>query len=89
MPKLTIHDLFQAKKQGRQLVEIRTSDVNEAVACAEAGVEIIMCMKEDLPVIRPAVPDVFLIAANELDQPHIASPDQAVAAAAKLANLDD
>lgn len=45
MPKLTIHDFFQAKKEGRQFVEIRTSDPNEALACAEAGVEIIMCMK--------------------------------------------
>lgn len=87
MPKLTIHDLFEARKEGRQFVEIRTSDVNEAVACAEAGVEIIMCMKEDLPVIRPAVPDVFIVAANDLDQPHIASPEQAVAAGFELMNL--
>ncbi|MCX6971175.1 MAG: 3-methyl-2-oxobutanoate hydroxymethyltransferase [Verrucomicrobia bacterium] len=87
MPKLTIHDLFQAKKEGRQFVEIRTSDPNEAIACAEAGVEIIMCMKEDLPVIRPLVPDAFIIAANQLDQPHIASADQAVAAGFELMNL--
>ena len=89
MPKLTIHELQQAKKKGRQFVEIRTSDVREAVACAEAGVEIIMCMKEDLAAIRPAVPDVFLIAANSLDQPHIASPDQAVAAGFELMNLGE
>lgn len=87
MPKLTIHELQQAKQEGRQFVEIRTSDVREAVACAEAGVEIIMCMKDDLPTIRPAVPDVFLIAADYLDQPHIASPDQAVAAGFALMNL--
>jgi 3-methyl-2-oxobutanoate hydroxymethyltransferase len=86
MPKLTIHDLRQARKHGRQLIEIRTSDVNEAVACAEAGVEIIMCMKEDLPLIRPAVPDVFIIAANPLDHPQIASPDQAVGAGFELMN---
>ena len=49
MPKLTIHDLFEAKKTGRTFTEIRTSDLREAIACAEAGVEIIMCMKEDLP----------------------------------------
>lgn len=87
MPKLTIHDLFEAKKEGRQLTEIRTSDLNEAVACAEAGVDIIMCMKEDLPILRPAVPDTFIVAANYLDQPHIASPDQAVAAGFELMNL--
>ena len=28
MPKLTIHALRQAKKEGRQLVEIRISDIN-------------------------------------------------------------
>ena len=87
MPKLTIHDLFQAKKEGRQFVEIRTSDLNEAIACAEAGVEIIMCMRQDLPVIRPAVPDAFIISANLLDQPHIASPEQAIAAGFELMNL--
>ena len=87
MPKLTIHDLFQAKKEGRQFVEVRTSDLNEAIACAEAGVEIIMCMRQDLPVIRPAVPDAFIISANLLDQPHIASPEQAIAAGFELMNL--
>lgn len=87
MPKLTIHDLFQAKNEGRQLVEVRVSDLNEAVACAEAGVEIIMCMKHLLPIVRPAVPHAFIISANELDQPHIASPDQAIAAGFELMNL--
>jgi 3-methyl-2-oxobutanoate hydroxymethyltransferase len=50
-------------------------------------VEIIMCMKEDLPVIRPAVPNVFIIAAHNLNQPHVASPDQAVGAAFELMNM--
>ena len=71
MPKLTIHDLFEAKKTGRTFTEIRTSNLREAIACAEAGVEIIMCMKEDLPVIRPAVPDVFIIAAHNVNLPAV------------------
>lgn len=87
MPKLTLHDLFEAKKRARHYTEVRTSNLSEALACAEAGVEIIMCMKEDLPAFRPAVPNVFLIAANYLDQPHIASPDQAVAAGFELMNM--
>jgi 3-methyl-2-oxobutanoate hydroxymethyltransferase len=87
MAKLTIHDLFEAKKHGRVFTEIRTSDLREAIACAEAGVEIIMCMKEDLSVIRPAVPNVFIIAAHNLNQPHVASADQAVGAAFELMNL--
>jgi len=41
MAKLTIHDLFEAKKDGRTFTEIRTSDLREAVACAEAGVTLI------------------------------------------------
>ena len=87
MAKLTIHDLFEAKKQGRTFTEIRTSDLREAIACAEAGVEIIMCMKEDLPVIRPAVPDVFIIAAHNVNLPAVCGPDQAVGAAFELMNL--
>jgi 3-methyl-2-oxobutanoate hydroxymethyltransferase len=87
MSKLTIHDLRQAKKEGRQFTEIRTGDVNEAVACAEAGVEIIMCMRDELPAIRAAVPDVFIVAAHPLDQPHVAGPDQAVGAGFELMNL--
>jgi 3-methyl-2-oxobutanoate hydroxymethyltransferase len=87
MAKLTIHDLFEAKKSGRTFTEIRTSDLREAIACAEAGVEIIMCMKEDLPVIRAAVPDVFIIAAHNVNLPAVCGADQAVGAAFELMNL--
>jgi 3-methyl-2-oxobutanoate hydroxymethyltransferase len=87
MPKLTIHDLFEAKRTGRTYTEIRTSRLDEAVACAKAGVEIIMCMKEDLPIIRPAVPDVFLIAAHNVNLPTVCSADRAVEAAFELMNL--
>ncbi len=87
MPKLTIHDLFEAKKHGHTFTEIRTSDLREAIACAEAGVEIIMCMKEDLPVIRPAVPDVFIVAAHNVNLPQVCGADQAVGAAFELMNM--
>jgi len=86
MRKLTLHDLFAAKKSGRTFTEIRTSNLPEALACAAAGVEIIMCMEEDLPVIRPAVPDVFLIAAHTVNDPAVASPEQAVSAGFRLMN---
>lgn len=86
MAKLTIHDLFAAKESGRTFTEIRTSNLNEAVACAAAGVEMIMCMEDDLPVIRPAVPNVFLIAAHNVNDPRAASPEQAVAAGFELMN---
>ena len=75
MPKLTIHDLFAAKKSGKTFTEIRTSNLNEALACAAAGVELIMCMEEDLPVIRPEVPNVFIIAAHNVNDPRAASPE--------------
>ena len=48
---MTIHDLFAAKKSGRTFTEIRTSNLNEAIACSEAGVEMIMCMEVFLPAI--------------------------------------
>lgn len=87
MPKLTIHDLFSAKKSGRTFTEVRTSNLNEALACAEAGVEIIMCMKEDLPILRPAIPNVFIIAAHNVNAPEVASPEQAVSAGFELMNM--
>lgn len=87
MPKLTIHDLFEAKKTGRTFTEIRTSDLKEAVACAEAGVEIIMCMKEDLPVLRPAIPNVFIIAAHNVNLPSVNDEGSAIGAAFELMNL--
>lgn len=87
MKKLTLHDLFETKKNGKTYTEVRTSDLNEAIACAAAGVELIMCMKEDLPVIRPAVPDVFICAAHDVNLPAVCGPDQAVAAGFELMNL--
>jgi len=84
---LTIHDLFAAKQDGRTFTEIRTSNLNEALACAAAGVELIMCMEEDLPIIRPAVPNVFIIAAHNVNDPRAASPEQAVSAGFRLMNL--
>ncbi|MGC4032849.1 MAG: 3-methyl-2-oxobutanoate hydroxymethyltransferase [Tepidisphaeraceae bacterium] len=87
MPKLTIHDLFEAKKTGRTYTEVRTSNLNEALACAEAGVEIIMCMKEDLPVLRPAIPDVFIIAAHNVNLPSVNDAGSAVGAAFELMNM--
>ena len=48
--------------------------------------EIIMCMEEDLPVIRPAVPNVFIVAAHNVNDPRAASPDQAVSAGFRLMN---
>lgn len=87
MAKLTLHDIMDAKNQGRQFTEVFTCNVNEAIACAEAGVEIIMCMADALPMIRKAVPNSFIISADRLNRPHIASPDQAIAAAFKLMDL--
>ncbi len=87
MAKLTIHDLFEAKRAGRTFTEVRTSDLREAIACAQAGVEIIMCMKQDLPIIRPAIPDVFIIAAHNVNLPEVCGPDSAVAAGFELMNM--
>lgn len=87
MKKLTLHDLFETKNNGKTYTEIRTSDRNEAIACAEAGIDIIMCMKEDLPLLRPAVPNVFLVAADYVNDPNICGPDQAVSAGFELLNM--
>jgi 3-methyl-2-oxobutanoate hydroxymethyltransferase len=39
-----------------------------------------MFMEEDLPIIRPAAPDVFLVAAHNVNDPSVASPEQTVSA---------
>ncbi len=80
MPKLTIHDLIQAQKSGHQYTEVRIDRLDEARAAGEAGIEIIMCMHENVRAFREVAPDAFIITADELDQPHISTPDQCVAA---------
>jgi len=45
-----------------------------------------MCMEEDLPIIRPAARDVFLVAAHNVNDPSVASPEQAVSADFRLMN---
>lgn len=80
MPKPTIHGLFQAQKEGRQLTEVHVKRLDEARAFAEAGVDILMCMKDQLKPFRAVAPDAFIVTADGLNQPHIASPDQCVAA---------
>jgi len=87
MKKLTVSDLFKAKKNGTVYTEIYTNNVNEAMACAEAGVDILVCMKKDLPAIRTAVPNMFIIAANELSQPDVVTPYEAVASGFEMMNL--
>ena len=87
MKKLTVADLFKAKKSGKVYTEIFTDNVNEAKACAEAGVDMLVCMKKDLPAIRAACPDIFIIAANELSQPDVVSPYEAVASGFEIMNL--
>ena len=56
--KLTIHDLFQAKKQ--QLTEIYTDDPVEASACEAAGVEMLVTQISNTRMIREAAPNIFL-----------------------------
>lgn len=87
MPKITIRELQQAKKEGRQLTETFTDDPREAKACQDAGIDMIVCMKDCLAAVRAAAPEVFVVAANEIRQPHIATPDQAVAAGFELMNM--
>jgi 3-methyl-2-oxobutanoate hydroxymethyltransferase len=87
MKKLTVSDLFKAKKSGKMYTEIFTDNVKEAIACAEAGVDILVCMKNDLTAMRAAVPNMFIIAANEVSQPDVVSPYDAVSSGYEIMNL--
>ncbi len=87
MPKLTIHDLYQAKKQGRPLLQVNTVIAKEAAACVEAGVDIIAVMKHSLKALRAVAPQTFLVSADDLHDPRVASPDQCVAAGFELLQM--
>lgn len=86
MRRLTIHDLFQAKKERRQLTEIFTVDPLEAQACEAAGIEILMTITAHLKAIRAAAPNTFVIATDRINDPQIASPAAAVSAGFQALN---
>lgn len=87
MPKkLTIRDLFEAKRNGIQLTEVRTDCPMEAKACEAAGIDIIMALRSALPQVRPAAPNTFIITADGVQDPEISNPDQAVAAGFRCMN---
>jgi 3-methyl-2-oxobutanoate hydroxymethyltransferase len=86
MKKITLHDLFEAKKERRQLTEIFTTDPLEAQACEAAGIEIVMTITATLKALRAAAPNVFMIATDKINDPEIANPAAAVAAGFRAMN---
>lgn len=86
MKKLTIHDLFKAKNERRQLTEIYTDDPLEAQACEEAGIDILMTITANLKKLRAAAPNIFVITTDKINDPRIASPDAAVSAGFRALN---
>ena len=70
--KLTLHDLFQAKKQTQQLTEVFTGDPVEAQACEAAGVEMLVTYAPDVRIIREAAPNTFLTAGCGINDPAMA-----------------
>ena len=86
MKKITLHDLFQAKKERRPLTEIFTVDPLEAQACEAAGIAIVMTITAQLKALRAAAPNVFMIATDRINDPDIASPTAAVSAGFRALN---
>ena len=84
--KPTIHDLFQAKRERRQLTETFTTDPLEAAACDEAGIDIIVTITATLKAVRAAAPNVFIIATDRINDPDIATPGAAVSAGFRALN---
>ena len=78
--KLTLRDLYKAQKEGRQLSEVFTGDPLEALACEEAGIDLMVCMSSNLKAFRALAPNVFIIAADGINNPEVANPDAAVSA---------
>ena len=77
--KLTLHDLFQAKKQKQQLTEVNTDDPVEAQACEAAGVEMLVTCAPNTRMIHEAAPNTFLTAGCGINDPAMASEDAALA----------
>lgn len=86
MPKLTIPDLFQAKKERRPLTQIYTDDPLEAQACQDAGIDILMTITAHLKKLRAAAPNMFVITTDPINDPRIANPQAAVAAGFQALN---
>lgn len=87
MPKkLTVHDLYQAKRERRPLTETFTTDPLEAAACDEAGIEILVTITATLKAVRAAAPNVFIIATDRINDPDIATPGAAVSAGFRALN---
>jgi len=86
LAKLTIADLFQAKKEGRKLTHVFTMDVNEAAAAEAAGVHIITAPKFCFAEIRAAAPNTFMCAGN-VNDPEAADPYGAIRFGFEMQNL--
>lgn len=84
--KLTIHDLREAQRANRQLTEVFSDDPLEVMACEAAGIDILVCMTANLAKFRALARNVFIIAADEINDPAIATPAAAVSAGFKAMN---
>ena len=76
--KLTLHDLFQAKKQTRQLTEVYTEDPIEARACEAAGIDMLVSPSEFASTLREAAPNTFLTAGCGVNDPLLSSDSAAI-----------
>jgi 3-methyl-2-oxobutanoate hydroxymethyltransferase len=59
MSKLTIKDIQDAKGK-RKFTEVQVSSTEEAKACADAGIDMIV-VEEDVEMVRAGAPDIFLV----------------------------
>ena len=77
--KLTVADLLACKGQ-RQLTEVLTTDPDEARACQEAGIDMLVSPQQFTRQIAEAAPDTFLIAGLGINDPDIVTPADAIRA---------
>lgn len=58
MPKLTLKDIRDAKGK-RKFTEVHVKSTEEARACADAGIDMLI-VEEDVEMVRAGAPDIFL-----------------------------
>ena len=83
MARLTIADLFALRGE-RQLTEVFTMSPEEATACDEAGIDMIVTPAGNVKRIRQAAPNVFLV--GGLVGAYGASEEKAVSAGYETLN---
>jgi len=64
---VTVASIAALNEQGTQLAQVTASTAGEAAAAAAAGIEMVVCMSQVVPVVREGASHVFVTAAIDFE----------------------